>query len=232
MVIAPSFCASASVAGWPPLSTKKRLEKSRPPVSQPSGGVMTSLTSELTMEVKDAPTTTPTARSTTLPRMANFRNSSNIDPLSAKTLVRRAPCNKQTQDGVGAEAGQPAEGHADGVGDLVMDIGIAAGEPLQNLQRSAQGDQSECRPDGAPAGAQSNRGEARQPEISQEMLKLIPDIEADARRQLAPHNDRQGREKQPGGKGWKKAGDALDHGAILPDRGSADQVLPSGRLPV
>ena len=42
-----------------------------PPVTQPIGGVMMSLTSELTMAVNDAPMTTPTARSMTLPRMAN-----------------------------------------------------------------------------------------------------------------------------------------------------------------
>src|SRR6185503_18096287 len=41
-------------------------------------GVMMSPTSELTMPVKAAPIMTPTARSTTLPRRANFLNSCNM----------------------------------------------------------------------------------------------------------------------------------------------------------
>ena len=40
---------------------------------------MPHLSIELTMLVKDAPMTTPIARSTTLPRMANFLNSVNRD---------------------------------------------------------------------------------------------------------------------------------------------------------
>src|SRR5579864_531881 len=46
-------------------------------------GMMMSPTSELTMAPKAAPMMTPTARSTTLPRMANFLNSSSIDPFLA-----------------------------------------------------------------------------------------------------------------------------------------------------
>src|SRR6202012_1580500 len=43
-------------------------------------GMMMSPTSELTMAPNAAPMTTPTARSTTLPRIANFLNSSNMRP--------------------------------------------------------------------------------------------------------------------------------------------------------
>jgi len=42
------------------------------------GGMMISLTSELTILPKAAPMITPMARSSTLPRMANSLNSSNI----------------------------------------------------------------------------------------------------------------------------------------------------------
>src|SRR3954447_19169583 len=41
-------------------------------------GMMMSSTSEVTMAPNATPMTTPTARSTTLPRRANFLNSSNI----------------------------------------------------------------------------------------------------------------------------------------------------------
>src|SRR6185437_13186954 len=47
------------------------LEKSMPPVIQPIGGMMMSLTSDVTILPNAAPMTTATARSTTLPRMMN-----------------------------------------------------------------------------------------------------------------------------------------------------------------
>src|SRR6185312_16964206 len=53
----------------------KRLEKSTLPRMRPSGGMMMSLTSDVTILPKAAPMMTPMARSTTLPRMANSRNS-------------------------------------------------------------------------------------------------------------------------------------------------------------
>src|SRR5205809_7182227 len=52
-----------------------QLEKSRPPKSRPTTGMMRSLTSEETILPNAAPMITPTARSTTLPRMANSLNS-------------------------------------------------------------------------------------------------------------------------------------------------------------
>ena len=76
MVTSLAALAAANVStARSPLSTTKKLAKSTPPRAKPMGGMITSLTSEVTMPVKDAPMITPTARSTTLPRMANFLNS-------------------------------------------------------------------------------------------------------------------------------------------------------------
>ena len=52
-----------------------RFEKSMLPMTRPIGGMTMSLTSELTIAPNAAPMTSPTARSTTLPRMANSLNS-------------------------------------------------------------------------------------------------------------------------------------------------------------
>src|SRR6478609_1138152 len=49
-----------------------------PPVTAPIIGMMTSPTSEFTMPENAAPMITPMARSTTLPRSANFLNSSSM----------------------------------------------------------------------------------------------------------------------------------------------------------
>ncbi len=51
-----------------------------PPIASPIGGMMMSLTKELTIVVKAAPRMIPTARSTTLPRIANSRNSRHMLP--------------------------------------------------------------------------------------------------------------------------------------------------------
>ena len=48
------------------------FEKSRPPVSRPSGGMRISFTSDLTIPPKAAPMITPTARSTALPFDGEF----------------------------------------------------------------------------------------------------------------------------------------------------------------
>src|SRR2546425_402239 len=53
----------------------KKSLKSTPPRSRPIGGIRTSLTSEVTIVPNAAPMITPTARSTTLPRMTNVLNS-------------------------------------------------------------------------------------------------------------------------------------------------------------
>src|SRR5215471_8280979 len=80
MVTTLAALAAARVSTWgSPLITRKKLEKSAPPSARPMGGISTSLTSELTILVKAAPMITPTAKSTTLPRTANFLNSVNRD---------------------------------------------------------------------------------------------------------------------------------------------------------
>ena len=66
------------------LSVTASFEKSTLPNSIPIGGMMTSLTNELTIFPNAAPMMTPTARSTTLPFSANVLNS---DP----TLMRVSP---------------------------------------------------------------------------------------------------------------------------------------------
>ena len=74
--------------------------KFTPPSSMPSGGISTSLTNEVTILPNAAPITTPTARSTTLPRIANFLNSSSrampasfaLDPITLpRATARRRP---------------------------------------------------------------------------------------------------------------------------------------------
>src|SRR5678815_1543287 len=75
MVAAPAFCASASDGYVPSPSTTNRLEKSTPPSALPIGGIMMSLTSDVTIAPKAAPMMTPMARSTALPLRANSLNS-------------------------------------------------------------------------------------------------------------------------------------------------------------
>src|ERR1700745_3709270 len=57
---------------------RKLFEKSSPPVSNPTGGMRMSLTSELMIPPKAAPIITPTARSTAFPLTANSLNSFHI----------------------------------------------------------------------------------------------------------------------------------------------------------
>ena len=75
-VTAPAFCASASVGSDCPFNVTKMLVKSIPPTRRPMIGVKRSLTRLFTTAVKATPMMMPTARSTTLPRMMNARNSS------------------------------------------------------------------------------------------------------------------------------------------------------------
>src|SRR6185436_19725281 len=75
---APYLIATSSLAlvsGLSGLSTHCSLPKSTPDSSRPIGGITTSSTSDLTMSLNDAPMITPTARSMTLPRAMNSRNS-------------------------------------------------------------------------------------------------------------------------------------------------------------
>src|SRR5262247_2806684 len=60
-----------------------------PPVIAPITGITTSPTREFTIPEKAAPMITPTAKSTTLPRSANFLNSSSMTVhLTAHGLLR------------------------------------------------------------------------------------------------------------------------------------------------
>src|ERR1051326_7576820 len=66
-----------------------------------------SFTSELTIEVKAAPTTTPTARSTTLPRAMNSRNSWSIGifpPCRATSIARLADDSQATASRLKAQS--------------------------------------------------------------------------------------------------------------------------------
>src|ERR1700730_3183951 len=69
----------------------KRLEKSALPSSIPTGGMRRSLTKQATTLPKAAPMTTPTASSTTLPRMMNSLNSFSMVPCPPGELVGLSP---------------------------------------------------------------------------------------------------------------------------------------------
>src|SRR5512145_902320 len=72
--------ATAGASADLSFKVRAKLLKSMPPVSMPMGGMRMSFTSELTILPKAVPMITPTARSMTLPRMANSLNSLNITP--------------------------------------------------------------------------------------------------------------------------------------------------------
>src|SRR6185503_20695563 len=107
------------------------------------GGMMMSFTRELTMVVKDAPMMTPIARSTTLPRTANFLNSVNRDMdrgpfwiglrLVARGLVNKPP--RHCQIGRGQHHSQQG---AQIIGDEVAPFSVAAHQRLEEFERSAQ----------------------------------------------------------------------------------------------
>lgn len=69
---------TASVFPSAGLSMIFRFEKSTPPVSQPIGGMMISVTREVTILPKAVPIMIPTAISTTFPLMAKSLNSLSI----------------------------------------------------------------------------------------------------------------------------------------------------------
>ena len=68
----------------------ERLVKFTPPPIRPTMGMMMSFTSEFTMAVKAPPTATPTARSTTEPRLMNSINSLRKPPLFSLTSFNLA----------------------------------------------------------------------------------------------------------------------------------------------
>src|SRR3954467_14703186 len=103
MVTALAALAAANVSRvGSPFRTRKKLEKSTPPKARPMGGMITSLTRELMMPVKEAPMITPTAKSTTLPRTANFLNSARRDMSqafgTAGRLISVGDINKPARD--------------------------------------------------------------------------------------------------------------------------------------
>ena len=71
---------------WMPTSEKSALK------NRPMEGLMMSFTSELTMAVNAPPITTPTAISSTLPRMAKALNSSKnfLMPLISFSAIRKS----------------------------------------------------------------------------------------------------------------------------------------------
>src|SRR5882724_1773435 len=77
----PYFNNTALPVGSVPMCSARSLKLTLP-ISCPMGGMMTSATSELTILPNAAPITTPTARSMTLPFIANSLNS------EAKLMVR------------------------------------------------------------------------------------------------------------------------------------------------
>src|SRR5439155_21866649 len=72
---APAFFAASRLTYRVPLSVMNIVLKSTLPSNGPRGAMTTSLTIEFTILPKAPPMITPMARSTMLPRMANFRNS-------------------------------------------------------------------------------------------------------------------------------------------------------------
>src|SRR5690242_11840798 len=107
MVTSLAALAAASVStARSPFSTTKKLAKSTPPRARPMGGIRTSLTSELTIPVKEAPMITPTAKSTTLPRTANFLNSEIRDMGSNLSWDRKAKRAARRQQARAGSSGQ------------------------------------------------------------------------------------------------------------------------------
>ena len=88
----PYLIATPGSAPLAARSTIALSEKSTPPSSMPSGGIMTSFTSDVVILPNAAPMMTPTAMSTTLPRIAKSLNS-----LSMPTaILLRAECAQRS----------------------------------------------------------------------------------------------------------------------------------------
>src|SRR5258708_730143 len=86
----PYWIATSSlalVAGSSARSTHCRWAKSMPDSRSPIGGMTTLSTRLLTMSLNDAPMITPTARSMTLPRAMNSRNSPKMVSLILGSLM-------------------------------------------------------------------------------------------------------------------------------------------------
>src|SRR2546430_672527 len=92
----------------------KKSLKSTPPRSRPIGGIRTSLTSEVTILPNAAPMITPTARSTTLPRMMNVLNSLSMGLSPVRAARARGAPSWPTRS---AHTLQRAPGGARGAGE-------------------------------------------------------------------------------------------------------------------
>jgi hypothetical protein len=76
-------------------------EKSTLPTSWPIGGISTSSTSDVTIFPNAAPMITPTAKSMTLPRMANSLNSFSTDVLLYFIRSRHSTAQADSHSKVG-----------------------------------------------------------------------------------------------------------------------------------
>src|SRR5690242_14996490 len=85
-------------------------------------GITISATSELTIPPNAAPMITPTARSTTLPRIANFLNSSSIGP-SPQTRSPHDQCNENRLDRRASSVDQTSVHHGVANGGLCLFAG-------------------------------------------------------------------------------------------------------------
>ena len=91
IVAAPASLAAARLVYSTSVRLMKMSEKSMPPVINPIGGMMISLTSDVTMLPKAAPMITPTARSNALPFTANSLNSLMIFMITIRMGHLHAP---------------------------------------------------------------------------------------------------------------------------------------------
>src|ERR1700712_1464966 len=110
----------------------------------PMIGMMTSPTSEVTIAPKAAPMMTPTARSTTLPFIANSRNSFSIcSPFSSASRTGRLMADRSWRTDLGGQilGGQTHDDNDEGLVDQAgIDHGIAdhlAGWRRHRHQRQA-----------------------------------------------------------------------------------------------
>src|SRR5215813_9693545 len=96
MVGEPAAFAAAIVGYDVSLRLIKRFEKSTCPSALPIGGITMSSTKEETILPKAAPMITPTARSRTLPRIANSLNSFSMPGLLLAEDVMGGPMPHDT----------------------------------------------------------------------------------------------------------------------------------------
>src|SRR5258705_872298 len=119
-----------------------------PPNRRPRGGLIKSLTNELTMLVKAAPTTMPTARSMALPRIAKVLNSWKmliVCPRSKyrTSFIRPSPPQWLDDD----SSNRRAADRARRIGHFVPERRVAADIGLDDLEHTAQKNQPDDRPD-------------------------------------------------------------------------------------